>query len=85
VPYYLRLPAGLAGWNVKILDNELLETPHATIVKGTQKWRFNLRTGRFMDSRPSPRGVDKRVLVALQDALPTLREEWNRRFPDNPV
>ena len=35
--YYLRLPAGLAGWNVKILDNELLETPHATVVKGTQK------------------------------------------------
>jgi hypothetical protein len=84
-PYSLRLPPVLAAWKVRIFDNELVETPHATVVKGTHKWRINLRTGNFMDSRPSPRGVDKRVLVTIKERLPALREAWNRMFPNNPV
>jgi hypothetical protein len=45
MPYLLPLPPGLEAWKVRIFDNELLEVPHATIVKKTQLWRFNLRTG----------------------------------------
>jgi hypothetical protein len=85
MPYRLPLPPALAAWKVRIFDNELLETPHVTIVKGTQEWRFNLRTAKFMDSRPSPRDVDKRVLAAIEHGLPALREAWNEMFPNNPV
>jgi len=59
MPHCLKLPSALAAWKVRIFDNEVRETPHATIVKGTQKWRINLRTGKFMDSRPSPQYVDR--------------------------
>lgn len=85
MPHCLKLPSALAAWKVRIFDNEVRETPHVTIVKGTQKWRINVRTGKFMDSRPSPRDVDERVLAAIKNEMEVLREAWNKMFPNNTV
>ena len=40
---------------MKIYDNERLEPPHVTIVKGRDSWRINLRTKAFMDEEPPPK------------------------------
>src|SRR5438132_9689932 len=37
MPFSLPLPSALTAWKVRIFDNELLETPHASIVKGDRK------------------------------------------------
>ena len=39
-----------AGWKVKIRDKERLEEPHVTIIKGTNCWRFGLRSRAFLDA-----------------------------------
>ena len=57
MPVNLRLSAVLkkARWKVKIQEKKTREPPHVSILRGTRKWRINLRTGGFMDRTPIPR------------------------------
>lgn len=57
MPYELDIPRSLReqGWRVKIRDRERLESPHATVIRGTRVWRYGLRTGDFLDPEPPPR------------------------------
>jgi hypothetical protein len=50
VPYDLKIPSRFKreGWKVKIQDNERLEPPHVTILRGPEKWRLGLRNGNFI-------------------------------------
>jgi hypothetical protein len=54
MPFDLPLPQQLARarWKVKIFDKENREPPHITIVRGTAKWRIDLRKRAFMDRCP---------------------------------
>jgi hypothetical protein len=70
---------------VKIRDRERLEPPHATILHKTRSWRFDLRSERFLDGEPDPAEVPAGVVDAVRADLVTLRREWDRMFPENPV
>lgn len=85
--YSLPLPAGLVpeGWKVKIRDRERCETPHATILRKTETWRVSLRDEMFLDRFPPPREVSGAVTEAIAAGLPRLTQEWNQRYPENPV
>ena len=86
MPYTLPLPRRLASkWRVKIYDNERLEVPHVTIVRGRDSWRINLRTMEFMDEEPSPKEIHKDVRQAVKDNWQLLQREWNRIHPGNPI
>lgn len=74
-----------ARWKVKIFDKENREPPHVTIIRGTQKWRINLRTGDFMDRDPPGREVDEEVMQAIWDNWEYLQQQWDRIHSDNPV
>ena len=43
--YSLRLPRKFKQWKVKIRDRETVEPPHVTLLRKTQAWRIDLRTG----------------------------------------
>lgn len=85
----LELPAALkqAGWKVKIQDKERMEPPHVSLLKGTDKWRVNLRTGGFMDRKPDPSEVPDELLGILRDEQNWMWaiEAWDEMYPDNPV
>ncbi len=51
-PFDLDLPARWkAGrWKVNIRDNETIDEPHVTILRGPDVWRVSLRDGRFPHS-----------------------------------
>ncbi len=85
--YDLPLPSGVQaqGWKVKIRDKERLEPPHATVLRRTESWRWNLRTRSFMDSRPHPREVPNEVLEVLMNRHATLCAQWDKMYPENPV
>lgn len=87
MPYDLPIPKEYsdAGWKAKIREKERLEPPHVTIMNRTQKWRFNLRSEAFMDDAPPPKDVPGEVLKAVKEKLVTLREEWDKKYPSNPV
>jgi hypothetical protein len=87
MPFSLPLPQQQtkAGWKVKIFDKENREPPHITIIRGTDKWRVNLRTGEFMDRDPPKRKVPDEVIQAIEDNWELLKEAWNRIHPGNPV
>lgn len=87
MPYKLPLPARLEGeeWKVKIFDNEIAEPPHATILKGPNKWRINLRSLEFMDKEPPARKVDSELVEYVRSKKDDLVREWNARFPHNQV
>jgi len=87
MPFTLPLPQQLtkARWKVKIFDKENRETPHVTIIRGTEKWRVNLRTGEVMDATPPARAVNPLVLKAVHDSWELLKEQWDRIHPSNPV
>jgi hypothetical protein len=86
MPYDLPLPRRLAtSWRVKIYDNERLEPPHVTIVKGRKSWRINLRTMEFMDDEPPPREIHKDLTQVIHESWQRLQREWNRIHPNNPV
>ena len=87
VPFSLRLPPGLrlAGWKVKIRDRERLEPPHVMILFRTRAWRLDLRTGRFLDSDASWRDLDPRLRPLIEDRWCRLCDEWDARYPGNPV
>jgi hypothetical protein len=86
MPYDLPLPRKLASsWRVKIYDNERLEPPHVTVVKGRKSWRINLRTKEFMDDEPPPKEIHKDVAQVVKDNWRRLQREWNRIHPNNAV
>jgi hypothetical protein len=87
--YTLPLTAALrkARWKVKIRDKETREPPHVTIIRGTDAWRIDLRTGDFMDDDPDPADVPAELIELILEAgtWQMLCDEWDRMYPDNPV
>lgn len=89
MPVELPLPAHLkqARWKVKIQEKETREPPHVSILRGTDKWRINLRTGEFMDARPKPSDVpaDLLALIREESHWTWICEQWDAKYPANPV
>jgi hypothetical protein len=87
VAFNLPLPDDLrkARWKVKIRDKETREPPHVTIIRGTDAWRIDLRTGDFMDTKPDPSDVPGEITDLIEDSWEQLCEEWDAMYPDNPV
>jgi hypothetical protein len=89
VPFDLSLPVRFrrARWKVKIREKETREPPHVTILRGTKAWRINLRTGEFMDPEPDPTDVPSGLVdyVTSEKVWKRLCEEWNKKYPNNPV
>ena len=83
----LDLPIGLkrARWKVKIQDKENREPPHVSILRGTDKWRINLRTREFMDRKPDPSELPDDLLDFVRDNWDWACENWDEMYPDNPV
>ena len=82
MPIDFPLPTSLkkAGWKVKIREKETREPPHVTILRGTQAWRVNLRTGEFMDTRPDPDDGQEGDLLGLFIG-PELAHEGDEPMP----
>ena len=86
MPYELHMPGQLQPpYRVKIQDNETAEEPHVTILRRSTRYRYSLRGGGFLDPRPDPKDVDKRVVDHIERHMGELREVWDRMFPHNPV
>jgi hypothetical protein len=89
VPFDLSLPQQFrqARWKVKIREKEVREPPHMTILRGTQAWRINLRTGEFMDAEPDPAEVPKDLVdyVKGADVWKELCDQWDKKYPQNPL
>jgi hypothetical protein len=86
MPYELPLPDNCRPWKVKIFDNELLcEEPHVTIIFKTTRWRFSLRSQKFLDPQPYPGDVRVEIVKEIEAHLEVLRHAWDARFPKNPV
>ncbi|MEW4530814.1 hypothetical protein [Maioricimonas sp. JC845] len=87
--FTFQLPDALrkARWKVKIRDKETREPPHVTILRSTDSWRINLRTGEFMDARPDPSEVPAEIidLIREQNAWQQLCDAWDAMYPNNPV
>jgi hypothetical protein len=85
----LSLPKQLkrARWKVKIQDKETREPPHVSILRGTDKWRLNLRTGQMMDTSPDPAEIPDELLQILRTATNWrwVIDAWDEMYPDNPV
>ena len=73
------------GWKVKIRDRERLEPPHVTVLHRSRAWRWNLRTGGFMDADPPPADVPKQIVAVIVENLARLRAEWDAMYTSNPV
>jgi len=54
-----------AGWKVKIREKEIREPPHVTIIRGTDSWRINLRTGLFIERIPDPAEIPQELLNCI--------------------
>jgi hypothetical protein len=87
--FTLSLPAALkkARWKVKIRDKETREPPHVTIIRGTDAWRIDLRTGAFMNDSPDPKDVPDELLklIKAEATWQQLCNEWDQMYPNNPV
>ena len=69
------------GWKVKISDKERLEPPHVTIIRRTDRWRWDLRKRSFMDRMPDPGDVPDDVLEAIEAAYDELCGHGTRCTP----
>lgn len=87
MPEPLPLPQSLSaeGWKVKIRNRERLEPPHATVIRGTRFWRWNLRSHQFMDRDPSPGDVPDELVRLLHVHHDDLVRRWDSVHPGNPV
>lgn len=87
MPEQLPLPKRLSaeGWKVKIRDLEHGEPPHATVIRGTTDWRWNLTSRQFMDRKPNARDVPTELVRLLRAHHADLVRWWDTTFPDNPV
>lgn len=81
------LPPALANdrWKLKIRDRERLEPPHATVIRGLQSWRWDLRTQRFMDTDPPPSDVPAELVAHLRTIHGQLVDRWDATYPGNRV
>lgn len=72
---------------MKIQDKETREPPHVSILRGTDKWRLNLRTGNMMDATPDPSEVPDELLRILRKSTnwKWAIEAWDEMYPENPV
>ena len=87
MPHDFDIPKRLAdqGWRVKVFDKEVVEPPHVTVIFRTRRWRFGLRTGRFLDRVPPAREVPKELWEWLRAHRDELAAAWDRMYPHNPV
>jgi hypothetical protein len=89
MPFELKLPLSLkrARWKVKIREKETRHPPHVSIMRSTETWRVNLRTGEFIDRSPKPSGVPTELMEFIRDESTwnQLCEQWDAKYPDNPV
>lgn len=89
MPTPFRIPKSLrkARWKLKIQEKETREPPHVSILRGTDKWRINLRTGEFLDKLPDPSEVPKLLLnfIRRQAIWEEICTAWDDKYPDNPV
>ena len=85
--FSLPLPANLKnqGWQVKIRDKEIRETPHITILRKGKPWRWNLRERRFMDKTPTPSDVPEELMAKVHEDYTLLCDEWDKMYPGNPI
>lgn len=85
--FSLSLPEPWAsrGWKAKIRDKERLEPPHVTLLHKTRAWRMGLRELGFLDDSPPPMEVPAEVFTFVKENLQTLRDAWDRMYPENPV
>ncbi len=68
---------------MKIRDNEALEPPHVTVLRGPDAWRIGLRDGSFLDGAWDDMPAEVRAVVLAHWG--DLRRAWDERFPGNPV
>jgi hypothetical protein len=89
MPEEFPLPRSMkqARWKVKIQDKERLEPPHVSILRGTDKWRINLRTKQLLDDEPDPKDVPDELLKIIfgDEYWKDIRTKWDAKYPDNPV
>lgn len=88
MPVDLILPSPLPGegWKVKICEKERLEPPHVTISRKTERWRVGLRDGSFLEPPGgSWKEIDPRVKAEIESRWQWLVEEWDKKYPANPV
>ena len=89
MPFDLPLPANFsrARWKVKIREKESREPPHATVLRATEAWRIDLRTGEFMDCQPDPSEVPPELIEFIKAHANWRRlcEAWDMKYPTNPV
>jgi hypothetical protein len=89
MPEDFPLPRSLkqARWKVKIQEKESREPPHVSILRGTNKWRINLRTRQFMEGTPDPKDVPDELLKIIFEAdyWKVICTQWDAKYPDNPV
>lgn len=87
MPFALPLPAPWASqqWKLKIRERERLEPPHVTLLHRARAWRWDLRSGGFMDIDPPPGDVPVEIVEFIELSLATLRTEWDRMYPHNPI
>src|SRR5438128_667633 len=86
--YSLRLPKKFKQWKAKIRDRETVEPPHVTLLRKTQAWRIDLRTGKFMDAEPDPDEVPEALvkIIKAERNWQALREEWDSIYGEtNPI
>jgi len=83
--YSLPLPKMFKQWKVKIRDRERVEPPHVTVLRKTEAWRIDLRTGRFMDAEPPPEDVPEALVKFIMANWRALQEQWDAMYPKNPT
>lgn len=72
-------------WRLKIRDKEAVEPPHVSLLRGPRCWRICLRTGLFLDRRPDPDEVPRRLTKHIRNRLDEFIPVWDAAYPLNPV
>ena len=73
------------GWQVKIRDKEIRESPHVTILRKGKPWRWDLRELQFMDKTPAPSDVPEELMAQVRENYASLCNEWDKMYPNNPI
>ena len=73
------------GWQVKIRNREIRESPHVTIFRRGKPWRWKLREQEFMDKTPNPSDVREELIEEILNNYELLCNEWDKMYPGNPI